>query len=458
LLLHLLGGHKEQKPHRPRPPPHLLKATAFHRKTTSTPVPMEETRATVKPTKQTDDTQQDQNNQSRPGKLPGGKQEKRPSWAVLRSLFACNHHNSGGGTWRCRGIGCSGSLCNSKESSRVLEGPEAPSPRAQKKWAGDGERRGAAAAAGPVKPLPPPVDEFGAAVSSSSSSLSSSSSTINASSFSCSSSSSLGGSFRGLHLRRLSGCYECQAVADPIAGLTRDPTLRTISPCPDCGEIFLKPENLELHQAVKHAVLELGPEDSSRNVVEIIFQSSWLKKGGPVCKIDRVLKVNNTQKKISSFESYRNSVKSKASELPKKHPRCVADGNELLRFHCTSFSCSVGSDGGTSLCQSAPHCDLCGIIKDGFKADALGRIPTMATSGRAHDTARVPSGEERRGMLVCRVIAGRLKKGEEEDASSPSEEYDSVAGLASVYANSDELAVFNPDAILPCFVVIYGGF
>jgi hypothetical protein len=38
------------------------------------------------------------------------------------------------------------------------------------------------------------------------------------------------------------------------------------------------------------------------------------------------------------------------------------------------------------------------------------------------------------------------------------EEYDSVAGAAGLYSNLDELYVFNPKAILPCFVVIYRGF
>ena len=35
------------------------------------------------------------------------------------------------------------------------------------------------------------------------------------------------------------------------------------------------------------------------------------------------------------------------------------------------------------------------------------------------------------------------------------EEYDSVAGSAGVYSNLEELLVFNPRAILPCFVVVY---
>lgn len=33
--------------------------------------------------------------------------------------------------------------------------------------------------------------------------------------------------------------------------------------------------------------------------------------------------------------------------------------------------------------------------------------------------------------------------------------YDSVAGYGGIYSNLEELYVFNPRAILPCFVVIY---
>lgn len=81
------------------------------------------------------------------------------------------------------------------------------------------------------------------------------SSTNSSSSFSASSNlSSAGGSFRGMPFRRFSGCYECRMVVDPVLGFTRDPSLRaTICSCPDCGEIFMKAENLEFHQAVRHA-------------------------------------------------------------------------------------------------------------------------------------------------------------------------------------------------------------
>lgn len=42
-----------------------------------------------------------------------------------------------------------------------------------------------------------------------------------------------------------------------------------------------------------------------------------------------------------------------------------------------------------------------------------------------------------------------------EEEAEAEEEYDSVAGTAGVYSSLDELEVFNPTAILPCFVVVY---
>ncbi|BAT78590.1 hypothetical protein LR48_Vigan04g182400 [Vigna angularis] len=337
---------------------------------------------------------------------------------------------------KCKKMKCSGSLCN---NTKITAKPDTSTPDIHKKRL---FLNGCNSNDASSRSMKAPLTEHNGPVSASSSSLS------------ASSNSSGAGSFRGMPFRRLSGCYECRMVVDPVLGFTRDPSLRSsICSCPDCGEI-MKAESLEHHQAVKHAVSELGPEDTSKNIVEIIFHSSWLKKQSPVCKIDRILKVHNTQKTITRFEEYRDSIKAKATKLPKKHPRCIADGNELLRFHCTSFACSLGLNGSSNLCNSVPQCNICSIIKHGFKVTGGSGILTTATSGKAHDKACVDESEEKRAMLVCRVIAGRVKK----NAEGGMEEYDSVAGAVGAYSNLDELVVFNPRAILPCFVVIYSGF
>jgi len=95
-------------------------------------------------------------------------------------------------------------------------------------------------------------------------------------------------------------------------------------------------------------------------------------------------------------------------------------------------------------------------------------VRTTASSGRAHDCGAASSSSVQaesggcRAMLVCRVIAGRVRRdGDAACTSAAGEEgpFDSVAGedaaSSSVYGNLEELFVANPRAILPCFVVIY---
>ncbi|KAK4801713.1 hypothetical protein SAY86_022200 [Trapa natans] len=372
---------------------------------------------------------------------------RKEKWTLVRTLLGCNHQPIEDATGKCKKMkpaGTPGRLHKRRPSSSLSSSSR--SLRA-----------------------PNPLNEPKSASSSSSSFNSLS---IHSSRSSSSYSGGSGGSFRGMTgLKRLSGCYECRMVVDPVAvGLSREPSLRsTICVCPECGEIFMKPEIMELHLSLRHAVSELGSEDTSKNIVEIIFQSSWLKKQGPAPAIDRVLKVHNTPKTISMFEDYRDSIKSKTS---KKNPRCSADGNELLRFHSTTLSCALGLNGSTNLCNSGP-CAVCEIIRNGFKLKnrEYGQeepgILTTATSGIAHDKAegRANSREKKmqRAMLVCRVIAGRVKRNTSTfEVQGMEDQYDSVSGgsenSGGLLSSLDELFVFNPRAILPCFVVIYHGF
>ncbi|KAJ0968719.1 hypothetical protein J5N97_021596 [Dioscorea zingiberensis] len=253
----------------------------------------------------------------------------------------------------------------------------------------------------------------------------------------------------GLPLGRFSGCYECHAISVDSAS-RRYPRPRTLCACSECGEVFTKPESLELHQTIRHAVSELGTEDSGRHVVEIIFKSSWHRRALPACKIERILKVRNGPRTVARFEEFRAAVKSRALN-PKKHPRCAADGNELLRFHAAALSCALGSGSGSSLCSS-PACDVCGIIRHGFARGPCG-VRTTASSGRAHELGHAAAAGGSRAMLVCRVIAGRVRHAGDDDEGGPGgNPFDSVAGPD---ANLEDLSVGHPRAILPCFVVIY---
>ncbi|KAJ3696033.1 hypothetical protein LUZ60_001410 [Juncus effusus] len=231
--------------------------------------------------------------------------------------------------------------------------------------------------------------------------------------------------------------------------------------CHKCGEQFIKWEALESHHLSKHAVTELVEGDSSRKIVEIICRTSWLKSENNLGRIERVLKVHNMQKTVARFEEYRETVKQKASKLSKKHPRCLADGNELLRFYGTTISCSLGMNGSSSLCSNS-KCNVCQIIRLGFCMKIKGGngigVFTTSTSGRAFESIEM-NGQDcsdvKKALLVCRVIAGRVHKPLENlEEINGQIGFDSLAGKVGLYANIEELYLLNPRALLPCFVVI----
>ncbi|URE15076.1 C2H2 zinc finger protein [Musa troglodytarum] len=289
------------------------------------------------------------------------------SWRLLRRWLSCKDQNDVQGEKKPNETTCSVSFCRMGNSPGVVK-PEITTPESSKRLAAT------ISLSTPSRSFRSPSKATSGAISTSFSSHSSASTTASVTS----SSSSLGGSFKGRHLRKFSGCYECPVMADPTNGPSRDASMTaTICPCPDCAELFMRSETLEVHQAI-----------------------------------------------------------------------CHADGNELVGFYSTACWCSFGLNKSTNLCQSIKHCNVCSIIGDGFKVDELGKIRTMATSGMAHDMAHASSDDEKRGMLVCRVIAGRVTKSQE-----AAEVFDSVTGVAGTYSNMDELFVFSPKAIFPCFVI-----
>ncbi|XP_050369932.1 uncharacterized protein LOC126788023 [Argentina anserina] len=266
-----------------------------------------------------------------------------------------------------------------------------------------------------------------------------------------------------------------QIKADPPSKISDDsdifsgddhffPLRNDIFPCTTCGEIFHKPQALDHHQAVKHSVSELLNGDTGKNIVQIIFNTGWTDaKKTPV--IHRILKIHNSVKILARFEEYRELVKSKAARnsAMRRDERCVADGNELLRFHCSTFLCDLGTGGSSGICNQQ-YCSVCGIIKSGFSAKLDG-ISTLSSSSRAHVAIPEEIEEEfkfmnvKRAMLVCRVVAGRVGCDSDVDVDKEGGGFDSVVGRngsgTQIRVDEEELLVFNPRAVLPCFVIVY---
>lgn len=186
------------------------------------------------------------------------------------------------------------------------------------------------------------------------------------------------------------------------------------------------------------ALSDLPEGHPSRNVVEMIFRARW-SPNTFVGRIELVFKVQHGARTLARFKEYRETVKVRAGSGGRKdddeeNARCVADGNELMRFHCLGPTNVRTGASGTWLFSG-------------------GRGAAMCTFGRTEDAdENAGGGRGRRAMLVCRVIAGRVSRRSEFG-------YDSLADgrvrFDSVSGENGELLVFDPRAVLPCFLIIY---
>ncbi|XP_040988766.1 uncharacterized protein LOC121236407 [Juglans microcarpa x Juglans regia] len=190
------------------------------------------------------------------------------------------------------------------------------------------------------------------------------------------------------------------------------------------------------------ALMELHEGHPSRNVVEIIFHTSWSPKAF-TGRIEMIFKVQNGSRTVSRFEEYRETVKSRAGSggptggaTWEENARCVADGNEVMRFHC------LGPTSGGGVYDSRGGA----WVFPGRKGRA---ICTFSGSGGAHESAG--SGRGMRAMLVCRVIAGQVSKQQRVNDSV----MDGRVGFDSVSGENGELLVLDSRAVLPCFLIIY---
>ncbi|KAE9591808.1 hypothetical protein Lal_00038949 [Lupinus albus] len=234
----------------------------------------------------------------------------------------------------------------------------------------------------------------------------------------------------------------------------------SILTCDKCGEKLKNHVAVEAHHISEHSVTELQ-EDSSRQIVETICGKNSANSENMSGEIGCILKVQNKAKTLECFEEYREMVKNMAEKLQKKHPRCVADGNELLRFHGTTIACSLGRNSSYSLC-TLDYCGICQILRQGFSPNkefkgSLG-VYTTSTCGKAFDSIMLcdVSPFLRKSVIVCRVIAGRVSSSfVEETQEKVDSGFDSLSEKISVHSDIEELNVLNPNALLPCFVLIF---
>lgn len=173
---------------------------------------------------------------------------------------------------------------------------------------------------------------------------------------------------------------------------------------------------------------ELPEGHSSRRVVELIFSSGW-GAAAPGPTVEAMFRVHSAARAVARFEEARAAARAHGAAA-----RCGADGNEMMRFQCRAAAGPGGVFGaGVATCRLGA-------------ADAA--VRTFAGSGAAHASAG--AGPGRRAMLVCRVIAGRVRSAQHQHGHSRhASDYDSVD------MGNGELVVLDSRAVLPCFLIIY---
>ncbi|VVB12057.1 unnamed protein product [Arabis nemorensis] len=233
--------------------------------------------------------------------------------------------------------------------------------------------------------------------------------------------------------------YSCSKKSSHCVKDVINTRLRKKNPKPDPNLKSCRTESSELNPPTRtqrsksartcDALTELPDGHPSRNVVEIIFQSSWSSDGFPG-RIEMICKVENGSRTVTRFEENREVVKSRAGlnggfdGTCDEDSRCLADGNEMMRFYPIGEIPDGINDGGAW----------------GFSAGKSQVVCTFLGSGEAH--ASKGCGGGRRAMLICRVIAGRV---------------DNRIGFGpdSVTGRNGELFVFDTSAVLPSFLIIF---
>ncbi|KAK4271384.1 hypothetical protein QN277_020086 [Acacia crassicarpa] len=239
--------------------------------------------------------------------------------------------------------------------------------------------------------------------------------------------------------------------------------------CTKCGEKLKFVDAVEEHHVSQHSVIELDEEDPTRQIIETICRTtsstnSQTKKTG---QIESVLKVQNTPRTFARFEEYREMIKNNAEKSDKKkQPRCLVDGNELLRFHGTTLTCSLGINGSSSISSSSglctsKDCCVCQILRHGSFTisqfhGSFGVLTTPTCDKAFQSIESLDSESQRKSVIVCRVIAGTVRfSSEEEIQESEISGFDSLAEKRNGDSEIEGLYVLDPRAILPCFVLIY---
>ena len=198
--------------------------------------------------------------------------------------------------------------------------------------------------------------------------------------------------------------------------------------------------------AVSGSITLVSPAEFK--AVSAKFSQMWAKRKGACPQLKFVFVVNNTTLE-HRWKAHQQKLKFKAVEE---------------YYHGTMLRCNITNDQKTCSNQA---CGICGIsmlgldrrcIQKNISFQRFGHGFYLApNSSKCHDYTQ--GAHSYRAMLLCEVIPGNKYelKSDISSLTSPPDGYDSVYGRGAKDStlNYDELVVYNPDCVLPRYVLVY---
>lgn len=198
---------------------------------------------------------------------------------------------------------------------------------------------------------------------------------------------------------------------------------------------------LNVHKPLK-LLEEIVEGKPSKTIVEAIFRSGW--KRGVGYTIEKILKVNHSEKVCESFEECKKMVNSRSTRSSSKRL------SERVFYHGATITCSLGVHKCPRIC-SKKSCGLCKIIGQNYGNEKTNWPESLSTSSWSAHRKIVKQfgdhGVSKNAIIVSRVIASC--RGENKG------ELNSIKVKRNQFDGTKEVNILNPRAILPCFVIIY---
>ena len=176
------------------------------------------------------------------------------------------------------------------------------------------------------------------------------------------------------------------------------------------------------------------------------FRRAWKVEKGPCPPVSRVFVVTNPT----------------LQQRWKAYKRKLQDHTVEEHFHGTTITCNITAT--EVLCNNG-NCGICGISSTGFDTNFIRNnidfqrfgngFYLAPNSSKCHDYTQGAYGF--RAMLLCDVCPGRkypLERNSQQ-LKGPPPGYDSVYGQVGCKLNYPEIVVYNSDAVMPRYIIVY---